>query len=206
MTEPTGQTAEIEACLQRLRDGDESARQQLLQTAYDRLERLARKMLHDYPRLRRWEETGDVLQNAAMRLFRALGDVKPASVVDFLRLAALNIRRELLDLIKHYFGPQGEGAHHVTPRPDTETSSDNMAPPAQSSLDPSRLAMWTEFHQEVEQLPDEERAVFDLLWYQGLSQAEAGELLGVSERTIKRRWQSARLLLHDRLHGHLPDE
>jgi DNA-directed RNA polymerase specialized sigma24 family protein len=43
-----------------------------------------------------------------------------------------------------------------------------------------------------------------LLWYQGLSQAEAAELLQVSERTIKRRWMSARLQLQDALHGEMP--
>src|SRR5438105_2429510 len=125
MAEPSGpSTVKIQGCLQRLQAGDETARPQLLQVAYVRLERLARKMLRDYPRLKRWEDTGDVLQNAALRLHRALNEVKPASVVDFLRLAALNIRRELLDLTKHYFGPEGQGAHHATPRPDPETHSD----------------------------------------------------------------------------------
>jgi RNA polymerase sigma factor (sigma-70 family) len=59
---------------------------------------------------------------------------------------------------------------------------------------------------EVERLPDEEREIFDLLWYQGLSQAEAAALLHVSERTIKRRWQAARLKLHEALQGASPEE
>ena len=67
------------------------------------------------------------------------------------------------------------------------------------------MAAWAEFHRQAELLPDEEREVFDLLWYQGLSQSEASELLQVSERTVKRRWQSARLYLHNALHGELPD-
>ncbi len=57
----------------------------------------------------------------------------------------------------------------------------------------------------TERLPAEEREVFDLLWYQELSQAEAAALLGVSERTIKRRWQSARIMLHDALKGEIPE-
>jgi DNA-directed RNA polymerase specialized sigma24 family protein len=44
----------------------------------------------------------------------------------------------------------------------------------------------------------------DLLFYQGLQQAEAAAVLGVSERTVKRRWQSARLALHEALGGRLP--
>ena len=52
--------------------------------------------------------------------------------------------------------------------------------------------------------PRKNANVFSLLWYQGLTQAEAAEALETSERTIKRRWQSARLKLYDALHGELP--
>jgi hypothetical protein len=38
-----------------------------------------------------------------------------------------------------------------------------------------------------------------------LTQAEAAEVLGVSARTVLRRWQSACLALHDALRGILPD-
>jgi DNA-directed RNA polymerase specialized sigma24 family protein len=41
--------------------------------------------------------------------------------------------------------------------------------------------------------------------YQGLSQAEAAELLGVAERTVKRRWQTARRKLHEALQGEVPE-
>ena len=86
-------------------------------------------------------------------------------------------------------------------------SVDPDAPPdpaGHESLDPGRLAIWSEFHRQVEALPDEEQAVFDLLWYQGLSQAAAAAVLGVNERTVKRRWQSARVKLHDALEGEAP--
>ena len=36
-------------------------------------------MLRDYPRVGRWEQTDDVLQNALLRLWRALEDVRPAT-------------------------------------------------------------------------------------------------------------------------------
>jgi RNA polymerase sigma-70 factor (ECF subfamily) len=191
----------IQGLLARLQAGDSSARDALLGTAGERLRALAHRMLQSYPRVRRWEDTDDVLQNALLRLYRTLKDVPPQSVADFLRLAALNIRRELLDLTRHYFGPQGHGAHHLSHGPGESAPPE---PPGLSSLDPARLAVWSEFHTQVEQLPDEEKAVFDLLWYQGLSQAEAAEVLGVNERTIKRRWQSARVRLHDALQGEVP--
>ena len=45
---------------------------------------------------------------------------------------------------------------------------------------------------------------FDLDRYRQLSRL-AAELLGVSESTVKRRWQAARLALHEALHGEVPE-
>jgi DNA-directed RNA polymerase specialized sigma24 family protein len=42
------------------------------------------------------------------------------------------------------------------------------------------------------------------LWYEGLDQPEAAVVLGVDVRTVKRRWQKARLLLFESLHGEPP--
>ena len=202
MAEPSGALVQMQALIARFQAGDLAARDALLGATGERLRQLAHRMLQTYPRVHRWEETDDVLQNALLRLYRTMKDVPPQSVADFFRLAALNIRRELLDLTKHYYGPQGQGAHHITLGHDQEGPPGPAA--AEQSLDPSRLAVWSEFHQQAEQLPAEERAVFDLLWYQGLSQAEAASVLGVNERTIKRWWQAARLKLHDALHGEAP--
>jgi RNA polymerase sigma-70 factor (ECF subfamily) len=206
MAKALNQTVQIQGWIDRLQRGDESARKELLNCACERLTRLTRKMLKSYARLKRWEETDDVLQNALMRLYRSLEEVRPATAADFFRLAALNIRRELLDLAKHYYGPRGLGANYVS-RPEgpaSGRSSQDFQPP-DSADDPSRLAAWTEFHTKVGKLPPEELEVFDLLWYQELSQAEAAALLNVSERTIKRRWQAARLRLHQVLQGQLPE-
>jgi RNA polymerase sigma-70 factor (ECF subfamily) len=205
--DPSGLSQRIEVWIARLNAGDEAARKELLNCACVRLDRLAHKMLRGFPRVQRWEQTSDVRQNAAMRLYRALENVRPATVQDFFRLAALNIRRELLDLAKHYYGPRGRGAKHasVAGQEQGERNPGNPLEPPALDEEPSRLAAWTEFHRHIDALPDEERALFDLLWYQGLSQAEAGEILAVSERTIKRRWRSARLNLHDALHGHMPE-
>jgi RNA polymerase sigma-70 factor (ECF subfamily) len=202
------QTVQIQALVDRLQAGDDRARKELVNCACERLTRLTRSMLKDYSRLKRWEQTDDVFQNAVMRLYRSLQEVRPASAAEFYRLAALSIRRELLDLVKHYYGPRGQGAHHasVAAPPADESGRDALAEQPQPSDDPSDLAAWAEFHRRVEGLPDEERAVVDLLWYQGLSQAEAAALLGVSERTVKRRWASARLRLHELLREVLPGD
>jgi RNA polymerase sigma factor (sigma-70 family) len=202
MAEASPQTVQIQAWLDRMRKGDAAACDELLRCACERLRNLARKMLRSYPKVHRWEQTDDVLQNAALRLYRTLQQIPVETARDFFRLAALNIRRELLDLTKHYYGPQGHGARHAS-IPDPSSDS---APLEASDLsqEPGRIAAWSEFHQQIEKLPEEEREVFDLLWYQGLSQAEAAELLQVSERTVKRRWLSARLALSEALKGEIP--
>jgi RNA polymerase sigma-70 factor (ECF subfamily) len=199
------QTTRIQDCLDRLRCGDPSGRDDLIRCAAGRLEQLTRAMLRDYARLKRWEETGDVLQGALLRLTRALGQVIPATARDFYRLAAVHIRRELIDLARHYYRPDGPGARHAS---ECRQANGDSVPPAYeqagSTDEPSRLAAWTELHRQVEALPEEEREVFDLLWYQGLTQPEAARLLDVSERTLKRRWQAARLRLHEALRGEWP--
>jgi RNA polymerase sigma-70 factor (ECF subfamily) len=191
--------SQLQGWVDRLRAGDAAARDELINRACDRLRRLTHKMLQDFTRLRRWEDTDDVLQNAVVRLLQALRSVTPATPEEFFRLAARQIRRELLDLARHYYGPQGRGAHHASlgdlsgsggsPPPGVEAST--------STLEPTRLAMWTEFHQLIEGLPPEERAVFDLVWYHGMTQAEAAAVLNVSGPTVKRRWMAARLHLQE---------
>jgi RNA polymerase sigma-70 factor (ECF subfamily) len=199
-------TTAIQVWLDRLRAGDDSAREALIVAAAERLSRLARKMLRDFPVVRRWEETDDVLQNALLRLDRSLRSVRPPTPRDFFRLAAAQIRRELIDLARSYSGPEGLGANHQSQRV-VEAGTAKEAPGVEKSdltHEPSRLAAWGEFHGQVEALSKEDRELFDLLWYQGLTQVEAANVLGVSEKTVNKRWVAARLRLGLALGGQLP--
>jgi RNA polymerase sigma factor (sigma-70 family) len=202
MSDQSSQADHLQQCLDRLRAGDPSARDELIRAAADRLTRLTRTMLRDHPRLRRWEDTDDVFQSGVLRLCNALRGTVPGSVAEFFRLAALVLRRELIDLARQYFGPEGMAAHHASKGPTDESAGAND--PGNTTLDPKKLAAWTEFHEQIGALPDEERDMFDLLWYHGLSQAEAATLLGVSERTVQRRWQAARLKIYEALRGEPP--
>jgi RNA polymerase sigma factor (sigma-70 family) len=195
----------IQGCIDRMRAGDPAARDELLAHTAERLTRLTREMLRDFPGVHNWEQTDDVFQSAALRLWRALGEVQPPTVADFLRLAAAHIRRELIDLARRYSGGRGQVADRASVgRPGDSSSPARRAEPMDTTNDPDRLAAWTDFHREVEALPAEEREAFDLLFYQGLSQAEAAVTLDVSERTIKRRWQAARLRLAETLGATMP--
>jgi len=176
--------------MQRLLDApsltNEEVFNELLLRASERLRVLARRKLRGFPALRRWVETDDVLQQSMLRLHRALEQVRPATVGEFFGLAGLQIRRELHDLHRHHFGPHGVGANHQT---DGESHLPAVAE------EPEMPVGWDRFHNMIEALPDEERAVVDLLFVSELTQEEAAQVLGVSLRTVKRRWQSARLRL-----------
>jgi RNA polymerase sigma-70 factor (ECF subfamily) len=198
------QTTQIQRCIDRLRAGDKAAREELLAHSRDRLLRLTRKMLRDFPGVKRQEETDDVFQEAAMRLWRALQEVQPTTAADFFRLAAALIRRELLDLARRHSGASGLGAQRVSRDAAGKAPAPAGVDPVDTTHDPGPLAAWTDFHNAVESLAAEERDVFDLLYYQGLLQAEAAAVLGVSERTLKRRWQAARLRLAAAMGGNMP--
>ena len=51
----------------------------------------------------------------------------------------------------------------------------------------------------IEGLPEEEREVFDLVAIQGLTHGEVAAVVGVSEKTVQRRLNRARLLLAEQL-------
>jgi RNA polymerase sigma factor (sigma-70 family) len=175
--------------------GDEAAREALLHHAGDRLLRMTRRTFRNYPYLRRWEATDDVFQNAMVRFHRALREVRVESVRHFFNLAGLQIRRELNDLTRHYFGPEGYGANHHTDHKPADEAGGSL----DKGEEPEDLAQWGLFHEHCEKLPDEEREVVNLLFYQGLKQEEAARVLGIPLRTLKRRWFTARTRLHQAL-------
>lgn len=159
-------------------------------------------MLRDFPRVARWEEGSDVRQAALVRLNRALEHSPPATLRDFLRLAACEIRRELIDLARHYQGPMHMDRHHATAiGPAAGDSSVPPADPTDTTREPGRLAAWTELHERIGSLPDDESEAFELLWYQGMTRSEVAAVLDVHERTVQRRWQAARMRLFRDLDG-----
>ena len=128
-------------------DGDNWARDKLIERASHRLMLLTRRMFGDFRRLHRWEETDDVFQNAVIRLSRTLKHVRPASERQFFGLAATQIRRTLLDLSRHYFGAEGVGARH-------QSHSGVLVESARSTVqDGTDLSDWSALHESVELMP-----------------------------------------------------
>jgi len=169
-----------------------------------RMEVLARKMLRRFPAVQRHEETADVVHDALLRLSAAL---REASVVrdlrsadQYFRLSTTQIRRQLLDLARRL---QRRPQAAPVGRRDAESEVGPIGE-GDSTLEPTALLAWQEFHDAVTELPDPERRAFELSWYEELSNVEIAALVGVDERTIRRRLQAASRQLFDRLGGHLP--
>jgi RNA polymerase sigma-70 factor (ECF subfamily) len=200
-------STQLQALLDRGAEGAVSAYDLLLSQASDRLLRLTRKMFRAYPHLQRWEQTDDVFQTAALRLHRSLTEVRPPTVAAFWGLATTQIRRTLIDLARHHFGPEGSAANHES-QGDSDNSTHGPARGvnrvAAGQNGPESVAEWAEFHQLIDELPDGEREIFHLVWYAGMPQKDIAELLYISLPTVQRRWYAAQLHLFELSQGNRP--
>lgn len=169
----------------------------VIERVVDRLVVLARRMLRAYPHLQRWEQTDDVVQEVAIRLCRSLQEIKPRSADELFGLAMLQIRRTLIDLARHHFGPLGQATHHRSdPHLRAVCGAQEVAPEALDRCgEPQTIAQWAEFHEAVGRLPPAEREVFQYIWYGDASYTEVASRLGVARRTVIRRMNAARLRL-----------
>jgi len=154
----------------------------LLEHASERLRALSRKSLRSFPRLTSLVQTDDVLQEALLRLHTSLNKVRPSSLRGFFGLAAIQIRRNLIDLTRHLLGPEGYGTHVRTGPISPENE-----PVVSEAVD-----RWICFNDLIDTLPAEEREIVDLQFVHSMTQEEVSDLLGISLSTVKRRWISAR--------------
>jgi RNA polymerase sigma-70 factor (ECF subfamily) len=165
---------------------------ELLERAVGRLRLLCGTFLYkSYPRLTRPPvnlETDDLLGGVVAGLLTALRTVRPQGVRQFFALANQHMRWQLNDLARRLDQQPGAAAL---------VESGFAAPPdsTASGLTPDGRRMLG----AIEGLPEDEREVFDLVGIQGLTHAEAATVVGVSEKTVQRRLNRARLLLAERL-------
>lgn len=182
--------SEILDLVRKFREGDLASRESLANRIYDRLVRLSRLMLRNgSARVQRWEQTDDLVHGAWLRIQRAIeaNTLEFTSQDQIFRLAARHIRFEIIDMHRKH---RARSQEHEAQSQDVEVCA-----PASNSGDPKLVANWIEFHESVERMPEALKEVTDLLWYQGLTQEEAAQLLNLSIRSIKRRWREAKLHL-----------
>jgi RNA polymerase sigma factor (sigma-70 family) len=162
----------------------------LLERSIERLEQLcSRQLRRAYPRLTLAPmglETGDLIAAIVERLLKATRDVRPKDVRQFFALANRHIRWELNSLARKL---------DETPRTSELPDAVVQADITDSALAPTLLRMLA----AIEDLPEDDREVLDLVRVQGLSHAEAAEVVGVSTKTIQRRLHDALALLAERL-------
>src|SRR5262249_23593693 len=92
-----------------------------------------------------------------------------------MKLACTIIRHDLIDLARR------ENAPFRTASP-----LDASTEPISIVEDGEEMAGWVEFHKAVGHLPDEERQVFELHYYQGMKLAAIARLLSREPRTVSR--------------------
>ena len=189
-------TDRLACCLERLAAGEKSARNEILEICDQRMRVLSHRLLGKFARVRRWDNTDDVAQNAAIRLHRALADTVPDSTRGLMGLMAVQIQRELIDLARKHSGPHSWAANH-----DTNAGVKDGACRVEEASDGEQrdeavpIERWEEFHAAIESLPGDLREVFRMVWYLGLDREAAARAMGCSVRTLGRMWAEARELV-----------
>ena len=206
-------TAVLQGQLERAVTGDAQARQRLLELTRDRLLGHARYFLHGrYARLEPFAQTDDVVQQLYIKIlqnqerFWVNADGAPVrTLAEYFGHTSAWMRDVLCDLLRKVYG-RDDNRPAVLPLDGGPTGAGPRYEPASRTLEGEKVQRWTEFHEAAARLPDDLRAVFDLLWYQEMSQAEAAAMLGIAVPTVKLRWMKARLQMQQALGGTPFDE
>jgi RNA polymerase sigma factor (sigma-70 family) len=170
----------------------------LLERSVRRLQKLCGTLLYrSYPRLT-WPplnlQVDEMLGAVVERLLKALREARPSNVRQFFALACQHMRWELNDLARRF-----------DEQPAAVELSDGMVPAPESSgsgLTPNGQRMLA----AIDQLPEDEREVFDLVRMQGMTKTEAARVLGASVMTVTRRLNRGLQLLTATLGDLYPDE
>jgi RNA polymerase sigma-70 factor (ECF subfamily) len=157
----------------------ETAVRALLDRSVRRLHQLCAAMLYrSYPRLTQPPlnlKVEEMLGAVVERLLKALREVHPRTVRQFFALASQHMRWELNEMARR-LDERSAPVELCEGLATSPASSD-------SGLTPDSLRMLA----AIDSLPEAEKDAFDLVRIQGLSQAEAAEVLGVSAATVNRR-------------------
>jgi RNA polymerase sigma factor (TIGR02999 family) len=179
---------QVTELLVRWREGDRRALDELMPLVYDELHPLAARRM-------RGERPGHTLQTSALvneAYLRLAGhdQMQWQNRAHFFAIAAQAMRRVLVDHARRRGGlKRGGGAHKVDLDQALVVSPERAAEVV--ALDDA-LARLAEIAPRKSQL-------VELRFFGGLSIEEAAEVLGVSERTVRRDWQMARSWLYREL-------
>jgi len=163
----------------------------LLDRAVRRLHQLCAALLYrSYPRLARPPlnlQADEMLSAVVERLLKALREARPGTVRQFFALASQHMRWELNDM-----------ARRLDEQPTAVELREGLVP-APASSDSGLTPAGRRMLEAIANLPEREREAFDLVRIQGLTQAEAAQVLGVSAMAVNRRLNSGLQLLLESL-------
>jgi len=171
---------DVTLLLQAIRDGDRGALDELVPLVYDEIRAIARRQLGRERRDHTLQPTA--LTNEAYLRLVGRTEANWANRAHFFGVASQVIRRVLVEHARAR-GRDKRGGHALR-----VTLTEQLV--GGGSIDLDFLALDTALEELGEEHPDEKQVV-ELRFFGGLSIPEAAELLGVSTRTVERRWTFA---------------
>ena len=171
------------ALLAAWRAGDLHARDRLFALFYPELRRAAAAMVRREPGLSM--STGDLIHEAVARLMR-LNSIEWQDRAHFLALSATMMRRALLDHVRSRRRLKREHEKvelttRIADAPNIELEALNDALDSLAAIDRERAD------------------IVEMRYFGGMEIADIAVVLGLSESTVKRRWNGARLWLLEAL-------
>jgi RNA polymerase sigma factor (TIGR02999 family) len=182
---------DITELLSRARNGDRPAFDTLFQRLYPELRRLAHSRLAQNRRDTLMDTT--VLLHDCYLRFLDGGSLKPADRAHFIAYAAHVMRSIVVDAVRAAQRERrGGGAAHV---PLDTAIAEALAQPHEELLDIDRAL------DDLARLEPRLAQVVEMRYFAGMKETEVAEALGVTDRTVRRDWEKARLLLAHALQG-----
>ena len=180
---------EITVLIHRAQAGDAAAVEQLFEESYPLLSQLARARLRAHERTPTLD-TGSLVHEAFLRFVKS-GRLRLDDRLHFRRWAARVMRSVVIDLAR---------------RRNAERRGAGVAPVAITGDLPEPVATGADIilklHEALEALErvDARAAqVVELRYFAGMTEPEVAEALGITDRTVRRDWQKARLMLTEML-------
>jgi RNA polymerase sigma factor (TIGR02999 family) len=173
---------------------DREQSQQLAIVLYDRLRALARARMSGQRGAHTLDPTG-LANEAVLRLLKC----DASRITDeqhFLALAAEAMRQILVDHARAKAAQKRGGA---SAKP--ESLGDDLHVAVQLRADPSEILALSEALTSLEQEDAQAATIVKMRAFVGMDCEEIGALLGLSRRTVERRWRFAMADLRDRLSG-----
>lgn len=171
--------------IRRLQSGDAGAREKLFAAAYGELKKLARARLRDGGRNTLLETTA--LVNESYLRFLNSGQLRIEDRRAFFAYASKVMRSVIIDLVRQRQAERrGGDATELTL--DTQIAASLPAGEAEIVHVYDALLALEAAEPRLAQ-------VVEMRYFGGYSEAEIAETLGLTERTVRRDWDKARLLL-----------